>query len=333
MNTASPTLDLSDDDDMPVLAPALGLTAGGAVTAAVAAPVPAATVRTRLGDLYELTKPRMNFLVVVTTMVGYYMAARGWTDDWARMLHTLLGTALTAAGAAVMNQYVERGHDARMRRTANRPLPAGRVSPLEAQALGVLLSVGGVAYLALCVNVLTAALGAITLSSYVFLYTPLKRRTTLCTIVGAVPGAIPPMMGWTAVTDSLGPQAWALFAILFFWQMPHFLAIAILYRDDYKAGGFLMLPVVDDDLVATGRQIVLYGSALIPVSLFPTIIGMTGPGYFLAAAVLGLAFLGFGATCAITRTRTDARKLFFASIIYLPLLLAVMMLDKMTIGG
>ncbi len=286
--------------------------------------------RSRAGEFYELTKPRMNFLVVVTTMVGYYMAARGLTDDWVRLIHTLLGTALTAAGASVLNQYVERDLDALMPRTANRPLPAGRVTALEALAFGVLLSVCGTVYLALLVNGLTAALGAITLASYVFLYTPMKRWTSLCTVVGAVPGAIPPMMGWTAVTDDLGPQAWALFAILFFWQMPHFLAIAILFRDDYAAGGFKMLPVVDPGLASTSRQIVLYAAALIPVTLFPTIIGMAGVFYFLSATVMGLAFLGFGAQCAITKSRPDARKLFFASIIYLPLLLAAMMLDKQT---
>lgn len=289
--------------------------------------------RSRLNDLYELTKPRMNFLVVVTTMVGFYMAARGMGADRALLLHALLGTALTAAGASVLNQYVERSHDATMRRTANRPLPGGRISPVEALAFGVLLSVVGVVYLVLFVNILTAALGALTLTSYVFIYTPMKRWTSLCTIVGAVPGAIPPMMGWTAVTDSLGPQAWALFVILFFWQMPHFLAIAILYRDDYAAGGFKMLPVVDQDLRSTSHQIVLWSSALIPVSLFPTMVGMAGLMYFLLAAVLGLAFFGFSATCAISKSRADARRLFLASIIYLPLLLAAMMLDKVAGGA
>src|SRR5215207_1337851 len=223
----------------------------------------AETAPSRLADFYELTKPRMNFLVVVTTMVGFYMAMGRHFADWALLAHTLVGTAMAAAGASVLNQYVERGYDALMHRTANRPLPAGRVSPLEALLLGVLLSCGGTLYLAALVNPLTAALGAFTIASYVFLYTPLKRWTTLCTVVGAVPGAIPPMMGWTAATDSLSPEAWALFGILFFWQMPHFLAIAILYRDDYARGGFKMLPVVDDDLFVTGRQTVLYAAALI----------------------------------------------------------------------
>ena len=296
-----------------------------------------ATARpSRLADFYELTKPRMNFLVVVTTMVGFYMAAEhGLGERFALLLHALIGTALTAAGASVLNQYTERGLDPLMHRTADRPLPSGRMGALEALAFGVLLSVAGTAYLALFVNALTAALGAITLASYVFLYTPMKRWTTLCTIVGAVPGAIPPMMGWTAVTDSLPIQAWALFAILFVWQMPHFLAIAILYKDDYARGGFKMLPVVDADGLSTSRQIVLYSAALIPVTLFPTIAGMAGVVYFLLAAVMGLAFFGLSVQCALSRSRGDARRLFFASIIYLPLLFAAMMFDKSAVllGG
>ena len=306
--------------------------AGLADAPAVAAP--AAEARpSRLADFYELTKPRMNFLVVVTTMVGFFMGVRRGFSDWALLANCLIGTALAAAGASVLNQYVERGYDALMRRTADRPLPAGRVSPVEALLLGVMLSVGGTTYLALLVNPLTAALGAVTIATYVFLYTPMKRWTTLCTVVGAVPGAIPPMMGWTAVTDSLSPEAWALFGILFFWQMPHFLAIAVLYRDDYAAGGFKMLPVVDRDLVVTGRQTVLYGMALIPVTLLPVAMRMAGPGYLLAAVVLGGAFLAFGINCAVRKRRVDARRLFLASIIYLPALLAVMMLDKRAWGA
>jgi protoheme IX farnesyltransferase len=298
------------------------------LTALPAPLVPEAARPSRLADFYELTKPRMNFLVVVTTMVGFYMAMRPGFSDWALLAHTLLGTAMAAAGASVLNQYVERGYDALMRRTANRPLPAGRISPVEALAMGVLLSTGGTLYLAALVNGLTATLGAFTIASYVFLYTPMKRWTTLCTVVGAVPGAIPPMMGWTAVTDSLPPQAWALFGVLFFWQMPHFLAIAILYRDDYARGGFKMLPVVDEALVVTGRQAVLYASALIPVTLMPVAMRMAGPVYLLSAFVMGLAFLGFAVNCAARKRRTDARWLFLVSIMYLPALLGVMMLDK-----
>ena len=293
----------------------------------------AETAPSRLADFYELTKPRMNFLVVVTTMVGFYMAMGRHFADWALLAHTLVGTAMAAAGASVLNQYVERGYDALMNRTSNRPLPAGRISPVEALLFGVLLSVGGTIYLTVLVNALTAALGAITIATYVFLYTPMKRWTTLCTVVGAVPGALPPMMGWTAATDSLSPEAWALFGILFFWQMPHFLAIAVLYRDDYARGGFKMLPVVDEDLLVTGRQIVVYGLALIPVSLLPVALRMAGPGYLLAAVALGLAFLGFGINCAVMKRRSDARRLFLVSIIYLPVLLGAMMFDKLARGG
>ena len=284
--------------------------------------------KSRLVDLYELTKPRMNFLVVITTAVGYYMAVRH-SFEWARLLHTIFGTALTAAGASVLNQFIERKYDALMPRTSDRPLPGGRINPADALFFGVTLGVCGVAYLALTVNTLTAVLGAFTLLSYVFVYTPLKRITSFNTVVGAVPGAIPPMMGVTAVTGAISPEALALFAILFLWQMPHFLAIAILYRDDYAAGGFKMLPVVDRDLGVTGRQIVLYSIALIPASLVPVSLGMAGVNYFVTAMLLGLALLSFGISCATTGTRSDARKLFFSSILYLPLLFAGLMIDKM----
>ena len=284
--------------------------------------------KSRLVDLYELTKPRMNFLVVITTAVGYYMAVRH-SFEWARLLHTIFGTALTAAGASVLNQFIERKYDALMPRTSDRPLPGGRINPADALFFGVTLGVCGVAYLALTVNTLTAVLGAFTLLSYVFVYTPLKRITSFNTVVGAVPGAIPPMMGVTAVTGAISPEALALFAILFLWQMPHFLAIAILYRDDYAAGGFKMLPVVDHDLGVTGRQIVLYSIALIPASIVPVSLGMAGVNYFVTAMLLGLAFLSFGISCATTGTRSDARKLFFSSILYLPLLFAGLMIDKM----
>ena len=282
----------------------------------------------RANDYYELTKPRMNFLVLVTTMVGYYMAVQS-RGDWRQLLPTLVGTALTAASAAVLNQLIERDHDKLMPRTRFRPLPAGRMRPAEAAVYGVLLGVVGVGYLAWAVNGLTAAIGAFTLLSYIAVYTPLKRVTTLNTVVGAVPGALPPVMGWTAVHNAVSPQAAVLFCILFFWQMPHFLAIATLYRRDYAAGGFKMLPVVDESLAITGRQIVLYGAALIPITLMPTLLRMDGVVYFAAAFVLGMGYLTFGVAAAATRERADARKLFFASIIYLPVLLGVMMADKL----
>src|SRR5688572_16878103 len=308
--TSQTILDLSETDDAPD-----------------AAAASAAAVPSRWVDYYELTKPRMNFLVVITTMVGFYMAAHVGID-WLLLIHTLLGTALTAAGSAVLNQYVERDIDKLMPRTMDRPVPAGRVAPLEALLYGVALGSVGVVYLALMVNLLTALLGAVTLGTYVLLYTPMKRWTTLNTVVGAVPGAIPPMMGFTAAQGALSPEALAVFGILFFWQMPHFLAIAILYKDDYAKGGLKMLPVVDRDLSVTSRQILLYGVALIPATLAPVQLGMAGAMYFTCAVLLGCAFLSFGVSCATTRTRADARKLFFASIVYLPLLLAAMMLDK-----
>src|SRR5687767_9089570 len=224
------------------------------VASAPAATSSIAAVPSRLVDFYELTKPRMNSLVVITTMVGFYVASRG-PIDWLLLLHALLGTAMTAASASVLNQLIERNLDALMPRTRNRPLPAGRIAPREALVMGIALGVTGIAYLALLVNPLTALLGFATLASYVFVYTPLKRRTSLNTVIGAVPGALPPVMGCTAALGALSAEAMALFSILFFWQMPHFLAIAILYRNDYALAGFKMLPVLDEDLNFTSRQI------------------------------------------------------------------------------
>ncbi len=223
----------------------------------------------------------MNFLVVITTMVGYYMAGRG-VANWPLMFNALLGTALTAAGASVLNQYIERDLDKRMPRTRNRPLPAGRVQPIEALAYGVGLGAVGVAYLAFLVNPLTAALGAITARHVsVRLHTNEASQFAHNTVIGAIPGAIPPMMGWTAATGVLSVEAIALFAILFIWQMPHFLAIAILYKNDYAAGGFKMLPNEDDEnLSITSRQILVYGLAMIPVSVVPSVVGMAGAAYF-----------------------------------------------------
>ncbi len=310
-----PSTDISEITDAPLMATS--------PRAAVAARTPS-----RINDFYELTKPRMNFLVVITTMVGYYMGGRD-RHDWPLLLSALVGTALTAAGASVLNMYIERDLDKNMPRTRNRPLPAGRVQPVEALAYGVGLGVAGVVMLLFLVNPLTAALGAITLLTYLFVYTPLKRISSLNTVIGAIPGAIPPMMGWTAATGVLSVEAIALFAILFIWQMPHFLAIAILYKDDYAAGGFKMLPNEDDDrLSMTSRQILLYGLALIPVSIVPSVVGLTAGLYFTVAVLLGMGYLSFGISVAASRSRVDAKKLFFASIIYLPLLLAAMMIDR-----
>ncbi|HEY7087476.1 MAG TPA: heme o synthase [Tepidisphaeraceae bacterium] len=294
----------------------------------LAAPISSTTsAPSRLLDFYELTKPRMNFLVVITTMVGFVMASRG-PVNWLLMLHTVVGTALTAASAAIFNQLIERDHDSKMPRTADRPVAAGRISLTEAATFGLTAGVAGVGYLALAVNFLTAILGLSTLLLYILVYTPLKRVTSLNTVVGAIPGAIPPLMGFTAVDNAISLPALSVFGILFFWQMPHFIAIAILYKRDYQLAGFKMLPCIDENQTLTSRMILLYAAALVPMSLLPAIIGMAGIFYYSAALLLGLAFFSFGVSCATTRTRNDARGLFFASIIYLPLLLGAMMFDK-----
>ncbi len=278
-------------------------------------------------DFYELTKPRMNLLILGTTTVGFSIAARTM-EQWRHLPATLIGTALCAASAAILNQVLEREHDAKMRRTAQRPLPTGRIPVRQAVALGIAAGIAGSVFLLLFVNWMTALLGTVTLASYILVYTPLKRITTLNTIVGAIPGAIPPVMGWTAVTGSMAPAALTLFGILFVWQVPHFLAIATLYREDYRLGGFKMLPVEDPGLGRTARQMVLYSAALLPVSLMPVMAHVAGQVYAVCAVGLGVMFFGFAVLCATHRTRTAARKLFFASIIYLPVLLGVLVLDR-----
>jgi protoheme IX farnesyltransferase len=282
-------------------------------------------------DFYDITKPRMNFLVVATTLFGFRIATSG-PIRWPLLVSTAVGTLLSASSASVLNQLIERRFDGLMARTRNRPLPAGRIAPKEALFYGLLLGICGVVYLALLVNLLTAALGLVTIAWYLLLYTPSKRVTTLNTVIGAVPGAIPPMMGVAAAQNALSPVALALFVILFLWQMPHFLAIATLYRNDYAAGGFKMLPCEEANRSFTNRQIVLYGMALIPASLLPTLLGIAGSAYAAAAILLGLAFLSFCIACAtsgIGDHLRDARKLFFASIVYLPLLLMAMTLNRM----
>jgi protoheme IX farnesyltransferase len=288
---------------------------------------PAIAAPSRSADLMELIRPRMNLLVLGTTMVGCCMAANS-SHDWLRLPATLIGTAFCAASASIINQVIERPYDALMPRTAHRPLPTGRILPSHAFFLGLLCGILGVVCLALFVNLLTAFLGFFTLTSYVLVYTPLKRRTTLNTVIGAIPGAIPPVMGWTAITGSISIPAVSLFAILFVWQIPHFLAIATLYREDYRKGGFKMLPAVEDSLAMTSRQILLYSAALVPVSLVPFLLKIAGPFYFASALLLSLTFAAFAVQSAKLQTRLAAKKLFFASIIYLPLLLTILMLDR-----
>ncbi len=283
--------------------------------------------KSRFSVLSDLFKARLTFLVLLTTLVGFYAGWRG-AMDYLRMLHALLGTALVACGAAALNQWLEREHDAKMRRTQDRPLPSGRMQPETVLVLGGMSSLAGLVYLALAVNLLTSLLGAVTLVSYLFVYTPLKRVTWLNTAIGAVPGALPPLMGWTAARGEITTEGWSLFAILFFWQIPHFLAIAWMYREDYAQAGFVMLPSVDADGSRTGRQAVSHTLGLLFVSLCPAVFGLAGTVYFLGALALGIMFLVAAIRFSRGLTVARARQLFFISILYLPLLLGLMVMDK-----
>jgi protoheme IX farnesyltransferase len=276
----------------------------------------------------ELTKPRITQLVLLTAAAGFYLGAGG-AVDLLLLVHTLVGTALVAAGTNAFNQLRERELDARMHRTRGRPLPSGRVSPRAAGVFAAVISFAGVVYLAVAVNLLTAGLAALTLASYVLLYTPLKTKTSLNTLIGAVPGALPIVGGWTAAGGALGPAVLALFWILFLWQLPHFLALAWIYREDYRRGGFAMLAVDDPDGRQTGSMALLYAVALVPVSLLPTMLGVTGAWYFFGALLLGVAYTV--AAAAMTRAVTTARawRVFLVSVVYLPALLTLMVLDKM----
>ncbi len=275
----------------------------------------------------DLVKARLTLMVLVTTAVGFYIGSQG-PLDYLRMFNALLGTALIASGAAALNQLFERDYDARMRRTQDRPLPSGRLQPATVTLFGGACSVAGLLFLALTVNPLTSVLGAVSVISYLFIYTPLKRVTWLNTAVGTVPGGLPVLMGWTAARGVLSGEGWALFAILAFWQLPHFMAIAWLYRDDYARAGFQMLPVVDGDGHRTGRQAVSHTLGLLPMSLCPFLFNLAGPAYLAGALVLGLTYLACAIRFSRQLTVPRARQLFLASIVYLPLLLTVMVLDK-----
>ncbi len=272
-------------------------------------------------DYLELSKSRIVFMVVITTAAGFLFAPG--SADGLLMLHALIGTALVAAGTNALNQYVERHHDARMHRTRSRPLPAGRITPRAALVFSAGVAVIGTMYLGLVVNWLTALLGAFTLTSYIFVYTPLKRVSSICTIVGAVPGAIPPLMGWTAATGALGVGGWIAFGILFFWQLPHFMAISWMYRDDYARGGFAMLSVRDGEGTAVARQAVYYSLALLAVSVLPFFLGMSGRTYLAGAVIAGATLLAGAVRFFFDRNVRGARRLFMTSNIYL---LAVMFL-------
>lgn len=278
-------------------------------------------------DYIALTKPRITWLILMSTAVGYFFGHRGGWSPFS-ILHTILGTGLIASGTAALNQWYEREADRKMRRTADRPIPAGRLSPERALIFGVALSVAGFVELSWCVNLLTGMLGLFTLTSYLFLYTPLKQRSHLSTLVGAFPGAMPPMIGYAAAAGTLDAEAWALFAILFLWQFPHFLAIAWMYREDYARAGIVMLPVVQPSGETTARQIVLYSLALIPVSLLPSLLGMSGKIYLFGALILGLCYLYYGVRVAFERTILRARSVLLVSVIYLPLIYGLMLLDR-----
>lgn len=296
----------------------------------VAASLPRPAAGSFRRDLSALVKPRITLLVVLTTVVGYFLAAP--RINAAVLIHTLAGTALLAAASSVLNQVIERRTDALMVRTRERPLPAGRMSPRAALLLGVVLSLLGMAELYVFVNLLTAALGAATLALYVFAYTPMKPYTSLATLVGAVPGAMPPMMGVAAAADALPLVAWLLFGVLFLWQMPHFLAIAWLYREDYERGGLPMLSVGDAD-GRTARQAVLYAATLLPLSLLPSVVGLTGPFYFISAVLMGLVFVWSSLQFGRSLTTAAARRLLMVSVIYLPVVLTLMVVDARVVAA
>lgn len=295
------------------------------------APGGAAGLRAQAADYVALAKPRLNVLVVVTALAGYYMGmVPGSGVQVALLLHMVVGTALVASGSAVYNQLLEIEADGLMRRTRARPLPSGRLTPRAARLFATGLSAAGILQLAWGVNLLAAGIALATLLTYTVFYTPLKRRTSLSTVVGGIPGALPPMIGWAAARNDLSIGAWILFGIVFLWQMPHFLAIAWMYREDYERAGFPLLPVIEPDGGSTGRQALLYAAALLPVSLAPSAAGMTGAVYLAGAVVLGSAFIWLSARFARQRSAPAARRLFFASIVYLPLLWILMVLNRVS---
>jgi len=297
------------------------------LNSAAVAPLGRLTTRERVGAYVELTKPRITTLIVLTSAAGFALASPA-SVDYLSLLRAMLGIALLSSGIATINQYMERDLDALMRRTANRPLPTGKLLPWEALAFGASLTVLAEIYLAVLVNPLTALLGLTVIAGYLFGYTPLKTRTSLSTMVGAFPGAVPPLIGWAAARGTIGLEAWVLFAILFLWQFPHFLAIAWMYREDYSRAGILMLPVVEPDGKVTAQQIVVYTVLLLPVSLLPTVLGISGKVYLYGAIVLGLLFLFSSLRAAFSKSRQEARRLLLASVIYLPLLFILMVLDR-----
>lgn len=280
-----------------------------------------------MNSYLELTKPRITWLILMSTGIGYFFGQQG-PLDWLLLAHTLIGTALIASGTATLNQWYEREADARMKRTAGRPLPAGRVRPINALLFGIALLVVGELELGFAVNPLTAWLGLFTVASYLLLYTPMKQRTWWSTTVGAFPGAMPPLIGFAAASGVLTIEAWVLFAIIFLWQFPHFYAIAWMYKEDYGRAGIQMLPVVEPDGASTSRQILAFALLLIPISLAPSFLEMTGHWYLAAALALGGLFLRSAARLGRDRTALNARGVLKASVMYLPLLYLALVLDS-----
>jgi protoheme IX farnesyltransferase len=275
----------------------------------------------------ELTKPRITLMVMLSTLWGYFLASTG-AFDCLKHLNLAFAIILLSSGIAALNQFMERRSDALMPRTAKRPLPKGILSAKGALIFGVILSAAGLAWLTMSVNILTAVLGAIVFVSYLFLYTPLKRHSVWCTFIGAIPGAMPPLVGWAAVRGELSLEAFVLFGILFLWQFPHFHAIATMYQDDYARAGIKMLPVLDQDYKATAREIVMYAAVLLPISLLPTILGISGWIYFIVALLLGAYYLKAGIAAAMQKDRPHAVRLLKASVLYLPLLMLAMVLNR-----
>ena len=275
----------------------------------------------------ELTKPRITWLILMSTGVGYFFGARmGW--HWLTLLHTIAGTGLIASGTAALNQWYERVADGKMRRTMARPLPSGRITATRALWFAIVISCIGFIELTVFVNVLTGLLGLFTLVSYLFIYTPLKQRSPHSTTLGAIPGAMPPLIGYAAASGTLTWEAWALFAILFIWQFPHFYAIAWMYREDYARAGIRMLPVVEPDGASTARQILIYMLVLLPISLLPKFLSMVGNFYLFGACALGLLFLWSGVRISLDRSRPRARAVLLSSVVYLPVLYGLMLLDR-----
>ena len=292
--------------------------------------IPTVDARQRVQDYIDLLKPGITSLVMVTALAGFYLGSSGRLNILL-MIHTVLGTGLVAGGGGALNHLIERESDSRMHRTKNRPLPSGRMSPLQVLLFGSMVSLSGILYLAIFVNGLTTLLAGISWVSYVLIYTPLKKITPLATLVGAIPGALPPMGGWTAAQGQITFEAWVLFLILFMWQLPHFLSIAWLCRNDYARGGFPMLTVLEESRQLTGRQMMIYAAGLLVVSLLPTWSGLTGMVYLIGAFIVGIVFLGINGMMARSTTTANAKRALWASIIYLPVLLVLMMVDKIVL--